>query len=168
RTFCRDTKRIYDILEQPFLRAPQPSMAGLLGAGGFRGLLQLPQIKPFSSMWSALGHYFHDPRLQQLFGRYATYCGSSPYLAPATLMLVAHVERQGVWSVEGGMHGLAKALANGAKSFGATIRYGEEVSELIVDGGRARGVQLASGERISADAVIVNADIAAVAGGSFG
>ena len=120
RAFCRDTKRIYDILEKPFLRAPQPSMAGLIGAGGFRGLMRLPQIKPFSSMWSALGQYFSDPRLQQLFGRYATYCGSSPYLAPATLMLVAHVERAGVWSIDGGMHALAEALADGAKSFGAT------------------------------------------------
>ena len=98
RAFCRDTKRIYDILEKPFLRASQPSMGGLIGADGFRGLMRLPQIKPFSSMWSALGRYFADPRLRQLFGRYATYCGSSPYLAPATLMLVAHVEREGVWS----------------------------------------------------------------------
>ncbi len=98
-----------------FLRAPQASMSGLIGAGGFRGLMRLPQIKPFSSMWSALGQYFRDPRLQQLFGRYATYCGSSPYLAPATLMLVAHVERSGVWNIEGGMHALAQALADGAK-----------------------------------------------------
>jgi 1-hydroxycarotenoid 3,4-desaturase len=168
RAFCRDTRRIYDILEKPFLRAPRPSMTGLLGAGGLRGLMQLPQIKPFSSMWSALGQYFLDPRLQQLFGRYATYCGSSPYLAPATLMLVAHVEREGVWSIEGGMQSIAQALANAAKSFGATISYGQHVSEVIVDCGRARGVRLASGERIAADAVIVNADISAVAGGLFG
>ncbi len=168
RAFCRDTKRIYDILEKPFLRAPQPSMSGLIGAGGFRGLMRLPQIKPFSSMWSALGQYFRDPRLQQLFGRYATYCGSSPYLAPATLMLVAHVERSGVWSIDGGMHALAQALAEGAKSFGATIRYGQEVSEVLIACGRACGVRLASGERIEADAVIVNADVAAVAGGLFG
>src|ERR1700761_5104278 len=119
-------------------------------------------------MWSALGQYFLDPRLQQLFGRYATYCGSSPYLAPATLMLVAHVEREGVWSIEGGMQSIAQALANAAKSFGATISYGQHVSEVIVDCGRARGVRLASGERIAADAVIVNADISAVAGGLFG
>src|SRR5664279_2632471 len=96
RTFCRATRRIYDILEKPFLRASQPSMSGLIGADGFRGLIRLPQIKPFSSMWSALSQYFHDPRLRQLFGRYATYCGSSPFKAPATLMLVAHVEREGV------------------------------------------------------------------------
>jgi 1-hydroxycarotenoid 3,4-desaturase len=168
RVFCRDTKRIYDILEQPFLRAPQPSISGLIGAGGLRGLMRLPQIKPFSSMWSALEQYFRDPRLQQLFGRYATYCGSSPYLAPATLMLVAHVERTGVWSIDGGMHALAQALAEGAKSFGATIRYGQEVSEVLIACGRTCGVRLASGERIGADAVIVNADIAAVAGGLFG
>ena len=168
RSFCRDSRRIYEILEKPFLRASQPSMGRLIGANGFRGLMQLPQIKPFSSMWSALSQYFHDPRLRQLFGRYATYCGSSPFTAPATLMLVAHVEREGVWSIEGGMHGLAAALADGAKSLGATIRYGQEVSEILVSCGRANGVKLSSGERIAADAVIVNADVAAVANGLFG
>ncbi len=168
RAFCRDTKRIYDILEKPFLRASQPSMGGLIGADGFRGLMRLPQIKPFSSMWAALGRYFADPRLQQLFARYATYCGSSPYLAPATLMLVADVERKGVWSIDGGMHALAKALADCAKCFGATIRLGQEVSEVLVSCGRASGVRLASGERIASDAVIVNADVGAVANGLFG
>ena len=168
RAFCRDTKRIYDILEKPFLRAPQPSIGGLMGANGFRGLMQLSQIKPFSSMWSALSQYFHDPRLRQLFGRYATYCGSSPFKAPATLMLVAHVEREGVWSIEGGMHGLATALADCVKSLGGTIRYGQEVSDVLISCGRANGIGLSSGERIPADAVIMNADVGSVANGLFG
>jgi len=168
RTFCHDTKRIYDILEKPFLRAPRPSMSGLIGANGFRGLMQLPHIKPFSSMWSALSQYFHDPRLRQLFGRYATYCGSSPFKAPATLMLVAHVEREGVWSIDGGMHELARALADGAKSLGASIRYDQEVSEVLISCGRANGVKLSSGERVHADAMIMNSDVAAIANGLFG
>jgi 1-hydroxycarotenoid 3,4-desaturase len=168
RTFCHDTKRIYDILEKPFLRAPRPSMSGLIGANGFRGLMQLPHIKPFSSMWSALSQYFHDPRLRQLFGRYATYCGSSPFKAPATLMLVAHVEREGVWSIDGGMHHLARVLADGAKSLGASIRYDQEVSEVLISCGRANGVKLSSGERLFADAVIMNTDVAAIANGLFG
>ena len=130
--------------------------------------MQLPQIKPFSSMWSALSQYFHDPRLRQLFGRYATYCGSSPFKAPATLMLVAHVEREGVWSIEGGMHSLARALADSAISLGASIRYGQDVREILTARGRASGVRLASGERIAADAVIVNADVGAIANGLFG
>ena len=168
KEFCAHTKRIYDMLEQPFLRAAEPSMGALIGSGGFRGLLKLPQIKPFSSMWTALGEYFHDPRLRQLFGRYATYCGSSPYDAPATLMLVAHVEQQGVWSIKGGMGALATALVDCATSLGVSIRYDSEVREVLIAGGRASGVVLADGERIDADAVIVNADVAAVAGGLFG
>lgn len=168
RSFCRDTKRIYDILETPFLRAGRPSMAALLGANGFRGLFDLPEIKPFSSMAAALAQYFHDPRLRQLFGRYATYCGSSPYLAPATLMLIAHVERDGVWSIQGGMHALAQALAGAATSLGVRFRYDSEVCEVLVANGRATGVALRCGERIDADAVIVNADVSAVAGGLFG
>lgn len=168
RAFCADTRRIYEILETPFLRAPAPSMSALLGANGFRGIFQLPQIKPFSSMWTALGNYFHDARLRQLFGRYATYCGSSPYEAPATLMLVAHVEREGVWSIHGGMHALAQALAHCATSLGVTIRYGCDVRQILTAQGRASGVMLAGGERIDADAVIVNADVAALAAGLLG
>ena len=168
KEFCAHTKRIYDMLEQPFLRAAEPSMGALIGSGGFRGLFKLPQIKPFSSMWTALGQYFHDPRLRQLFGRYATYCGSSPYDAPATLMLVAHVEQQGVWSIKGGMGALATALADCATSLGATIRYDCDVREVMTLQSRASGVALANGECIEADAVIVNADVAAVAGGLFG
>ncbi|MGA7805362.1 phytoene desaturase family protein, partial [Bradyrhizobium sp.] len=154
QSFCRDTRRIYDLLEKSFLRAPQPSISGLIGTGGFRGLTQLHQIKPFASMWSALSRYFHDPRLRQLFGRYATYCGSSPFKAPATLMLVAHVEREGVWSIDGGMQGLARALADSAKALGAGIRYDQDVAEVLIQKGRAGGVRLSNGEHIEADAVI--------------
>ncbi|NVN84830.1 MAG: phytoene desaturase [Rhodopseudomonas sp.] len=168
RKFCADSRRIYQILEAPFLRATAPSLPGLVAANGLRGLLELPRIRPFTTMWKALGDYFHDPRLHQLFGRYATYCGSSPYAAPATLMLVAHVEQQGVWIIDGGMHALASAIADCATAQGASILYNQEVSEVITNSGRACGVRLASGEQLAADAVIVNADVGAVSGGLFG
>ena len=72
-------------------------------------------------LWTRLSQHFHDPRLRQLFGRYATYCGASPWQAPATLMLIAHVEQAGVWSVRGGMHALPRALARLASARGATL-----------------------------------------------
>ncbi|KIZ41705.1 MULTISPECIES: 1-hydroxycarotenoid 3,4-desaturase CrtD [Rhodopseudomonas] len=168
RRFCADSRRIYQILETPFLRATSPSLPGLLGANGLRGMMELHHIRPFTTMWKALGDYFHDPRLHQLFGRYATYCGSSPYQAPATLMLVAHVEQQGVWIVDGGMHALAQALADCATAQGASIQYEQKVSEVMTASGRACGVRLTSGETIAADAVIVNGDVGAVANGLFG
>jgi 1-hydroxycarotenoid 3,4-desaturase len=167
--FCERARRVYQTLEAPFIRAARPgNPLALALAIGKRGLGDLRRIEPFASLWRALGEHFRDPRLRQLFGRYATYLGSSPFAAPATLMLVAHVEREGVWLVEGGMHRLAVALAELAAQRGAAFRYGAEARAIEISGGRASSVRLASGERLEADAVIVNADVAALASGRFG
>ena len=168
RQFCADAERTYRTLERPFLRAARATPLGLAAQAGIAGLADLWRIKPFVSMWSAVGTYFRDPGLRQLFGRYATYCGSSPFLAPATLMLVAHVEREGVWQIAGGIALLARALEKLAIARGAVFRYCAEVAEINLRAGEARGVRLASGESIDADAVIVNADVAALAAGLLG
>src|SRR5262249_36913324 len=148
-----------------FLRAARATPTGLALNAGLSGLADLWRIQPFVSLWRALGGYFHDPRLRQLFARYATYCGSSPFLAPATLMLVAHVEREGVWQISGSISRLALALAERATALGARFRYQAEVAEVVVRDGRACGVRLASGDQLDADAVVVNADVAALATG---
>jgi 1-hydroxycarotenoid 3,4-desaturase len=135
---------------------------------GLKGLGDLMRISPFSTLSRALEDHFRDPRLRQLFGRYATYCGSSPFLAPATLMLVAHVEQDGVWSVEGGMFRLAEALAGLARAAGVAFLYDSHVAEVLTSARGASGIRLASGEPIAADAVIVNADASAVAEGLLG
>lgn len=166
--FAARARRVYQTLERPFLRAPRPTPFSLSRRVGLRRIGDLWNIQPFARLWHALGRHFEDPRLRQLFGRYSTYCGSSPFLAPATLMLVAHVEQQGVWLVSGGMQRLAEALAGLARRLGATLRTGCEVARIKVAGGGARGVELASGEHIEAGAVVSNADPAAIASGRFG
>ena len=172
RAFCARARQVYDVLEPSYLRAQCPSLPGLmantLADSGWRGLGRLARISPFQTLWSALGDHFSDPRLRQLFARYATYCGSSPFAAPATLMLVAHVEQAGVWTIEGGMQRLADALAGLAERRGARLRYGTEVTEVLAPHGRVDGVALKNGERVPASAVIVNADAAAVAAGLLG
>jgi len=166
--FCARAQRIYRTLEQPFLRSSRPSPLSLARRAGLRGLPDLLRISPLASMWQALGPHFPDPRLRQLFGRYATYCGSSPFLAPATLMLVAHVEQDGVWLVEGGMHRIASALAALAQQHGAVLRCHAPVDAILTRGGRACGVRLVGGEELPAQAVVFNGDVAALAGGLLG
>lgn len=166
--FCARAEAIYRTLENSFLRAPRPTPWSLARAAGWRGLPDLWRIAPFVSMWRALGRYFHDPRLRQLFGRYATYCGSSPFQSAGVLMLVAHVEQQGVWIVDGGMVRIAETLSALAERLGASIRCSAGVAQIIVRDGRACGVQLDNGERIEADAVVSNVDIAALGSGLFG
>ena len=166
--FCAAAQEVYETLEAPFMRSENPSPLSLVRHSGLKGLGRLTRIRPFDSLWKVLGESFRDPRLRQLFGRYATYCGSSPFAAPATLMLVAHVEQAGVWLVEGGMYRVAEALEKLARKQGAVFRFGTSVREILIDHHGVAGIELADGERLEANAVIVNADAAAVAQGLFG
>ena len=166
--FHAEARHIHDVLREPFLCGQRPNPLSLTWRIGLHRFPDLLSIRPFETMWQALSRHFADPRLRQLYGRYATYCGSSPFAAPATLMLVAHVEQSGVWLVGGGMHRIARSLAGLASERGARLRYGVEVRDIRVEHGRVAGVTLADGEQIAAGNVICNADPAALSAGRFG
>jgi 1-hydroxycarotenoid 3,4-desaturase len=166
--FRAEAKRVYATLEGPYIRSPKPGFWKMVGDLGPRGLATLSALGPFADLWRSLARHFHDPRLRQLFGRYATYCGASPFRAPATLVLVAQVEMDGVWSVDGGMVALARMLARVARRRGAAIRCNAHVERIVVERGRARGVVLAGGERLDADAVVFNGDAGALPAGLLG
>ncbi|NKN33058.1 1-hydroxycarotenoid 3,4-desaturase CrtD [Marichromatium bheemlicum] len=168
RAFCARARNAYETLDESFIHASRPSVMGLMSRCGMSGMANLRQVRPYDTLWQALGEHFADPRLRQLFGRYSTYCGSSPFAAPATLMLIAHVEQQGVWLVRDGMHRVARTLAALAEGLGVELHLGRGVSEIEVTQGRASGVILEDGERIGADAVICNADPAALSSGRLG
>ena len=166
--FRAEAARIHNALDAPFMRRPRADPITLGWRMGWRGFPDYCTLRPYTSLWSALGGYFEDMRLRQLFARYATYCGSSPFDAPATLMLIAHVEASGVWLIEGGMHRLALALEALGRGLGVRYRHGTRVAEILIERGRAAGVRLADGECLSADAVVANADPAAIGAGAFG
>lgn len=165
RDFCARARRMHETLDAAFLQRPRPTALGLAGEVGMARLLSL---SPFSRLDEALAKHFRDPRLRQLFGGYATYVGASPLQAPATLMLVAAVEQQGMWRVEGGISRLAHAMAAVAGALGVKLRLDTPVAAIEEAGGRAVGLRLADGERIAADAVIANADVAALGAGRLG
>lgn len=162
--FCERAARVYGQLEAPHIRSGKPGVLQMIRDLGPRGLATLAALGPMASLASALRREFHDPRLQQLFGRYATYCGASPWGAPATLMLVAHVEQEGVWAVQGGMAALAAAVARLAAARGVRLRYGARVAAIEQRGGRVSGVRLADGETLACKAVVFNGDASALAG----
>lgn len=168
RRFVDQSQSIFETLDHSFMRTQKPGPVGLALSLGLRGLPRLLATRPFISLWKELGRIFGDPRLRQLFGRYATYCGSSPFAAPATLMLIAHAERAGVWLVEGGMQRLADTLAEVARNHGATTHFNTHVERLEIRSGRVTGVTLGDGQTLAADAVVFNGDTAALADGRLG
>jgi 1-hydroxycarotenoid 3,4-desaturase len=168
RGFCIEAAEVYRTLEPHYIRGPAPHLWGLTRALGASGLSTLAKLGPMRSLWHTLGRHFRDPRMRQLFARYATYTGSSPWQAPATLMLIAQVELDGVWTIEGGMHALARSLERLAAARGAHFRYGTPCEAIELDNGKAVGIRLAGGEQLRADAVVFNGDTAALRQGLLG
>jgi 1-hydroxycarotenoid 3,4-desaturase len=168
RDFCARGAAIYRTLAGPFIASERPSPLDLVRRVGVANLGQLWRTVPLRTLWAALGEHFRDGRLRQLFGRYATYVGASPWWAPATLMLIAHVEQDGVWQVKGGMRAVARALHALGEGQGARFRFGARVAEILVENGRAAGLRLADGEAHRADAVVFNGDVSALGQGLLG
>lgn len=173
RDFLARAAGLRAALEPSFMRTERPSPLQLVTRLGAAGTWAMARTPPWHSLWQTLGHHFHDPRLRQLFARYATYVGASPLAAPATLMLIAEVEQSGVWMVRGGMHRIARAFESLGNGVGVRHRYESEVARVLVGEGRGRadrvtGVELASGERLEADVVVFNGDVHALAIGALG
>ena len=168
RAFAAQAARDWTTLYGGFIRHHTPDFVRLSATAN---PLNLIRLDPYTTYWRSLCRRFSDPRLVQLFGRYATYCGSSPFLAPATLSLVAHVERLGVWTIDGGMQGLSNGLEQAARDNGAAFHFGVGVSQIDMDRAKRSGqgthFHLHTGEQVHADAVIFNGDAGALARGEI-
>ncbi len=125
--------------------------------------LSVVQIDPFLTLDQKIRRFVRSPHLRQLLGRFATYVGASPYQAPATLGVIAHVELTGgVWYPRGGIYAIAQALTKLATELGVEIHTNRPVQQITVTGGRATSVILADGTPIKARAVIANVDVTTV------
>jgi 1-hydroxycarotenoid 3,4-desaturase len=164
--FCEDARRMYEVSEAPFLRGQRPTLA-MMARFGVAGLAAFARLDGHRTMWQSLERRFTSPKLRQLFGRYATYCGSSPFEAPATLNIVAHVEAEGVYRARGGMRAVIGALERVARRVGVDFEFERDIDRIIVERGKTRGVG-AGDARYDADAVVFNGDVSALGDGRLG
>ncbi len=158
-SFAQHTERLWEVTERTFLSGPVGSPLSLVSR--MTSPLDIARIDGNRTLTKAAGSFFDDPRLRQLAGRYATYSGSSPYQAPATLACFAHVEQTfGCWYLTGGMGRLRDALERVAAAIGVEIRLGVDVGRIAAGGGSVSGVELADGGGEVADIVVSNVDAA--------
>ncbi len=159
RRFAVWVREVYEAASEPFMRRPFGDLAGMTGAAGKAMLRQLPSVLSPRSLDGVAGRYFADPRLRQLIGRFATYNGSTPFRAPATFAIIAHVEHAlGAFHPIGGIRRIADAEVALAGRLGVELTLNAPVTEVVLRDRQAIGVRLASGDVIEADAVLVNAD----------
>lgn len=159
--FLAYARDIWETSKDDFVFGAAPTTATLLRLAVTRPLDML-RVDPLSSMQGALRRRITDPDLRLLLMRYATYNGSDPFTAPATLHCIAHVELAlGGFGVTGGMMTVARALHRAALKVGATVRTNARVRRVVLDAaGTVRGVELDDGAVVEGRAVVVNADVA--------
>ncbi|MXQ09760.1 phytoene desaturase [Alphaproteobacteria bacterium GH1-50] len=167
RRFDARAKALFAAFEAPMMETGEPRVSRLaLTALGKPELLTA--LLPGVSMAQSLARQFRDPRLRQLFGRYATYVGGMPDQTPSLLQLVWEAEARGVWCVRGGLYHLAEALRSLAERLGVTCTFGTKADRLEQQSGRIAAVCLEDGRRIACDGAVFNGDPMALALGHLG
>ncbi len=161
--FLEYASGIWSVARRRFLFTEPPTLATFvrLGIGGLR---EASRLDAWTTMQRALEARVSSRHLRDVLARYATYNGSDPRRAPATLHCIAHVELvQGGAAVLGGTRALVTALERASRRVGVEIETGTAIRGIRVDRGRVVGVETARGEHVAAGIVVANADVAHVA-----
>ena len=122
-------------------------------------LKDLLEMRMGRSVAGTVRSFVPDERAAQMLDHFTQYVGSSPEASPAVLCGIAHMQaHDGVWYPRGGTGAVPRALASLAVDLGVDIRTSTPIRQILVEGGRVRGVETADGETIAAAAVVSNSD----------
>ena len=159
RHLRHDVRHLFATLDHAYMRADSPNLLRLLPRLKLLGLPLLFDAKPWRSLRTELMKRFRDPRLVQLFSRYATYCGGMPDATSGLFRLVIDAELSGVWRLDGGMAALAKAFACILDGFGVDVQLNSRVMGIETEGGSPKAVTLTTGEGQAVDGVLFAGDV---------
>lgn len=160
RKYIADAKQKYEIAERTFLSKSLNELPELLTAKNLPDLLKISSLK---TLEKHNAQFFKSEKLRQLFNRFATYNGSSPYKIPATFALIPFVEFGfGAWYARGGIYEIPKALEKLALELGVEFLFDANVEKILVENGKAKGVKLKNElddeDFLFADIIVSNAD----------
>jgi len=153
---------IYDITHRVFLERTLHKLKSYFRWDTLKSVFRFLQIDPFRSQSKANHHFFKDERIAQLFNRYATYNGSDPYQAPATLNVIPHFEYHfGAFLPKNGMYGIVTALVKLAEELGVKFHYNQKAEEILFTDeskSKIRGIKVYD-KIYKAEIVVSNLDI---------
>lgn len=152
-------ERLYKGTADTFLHKSLHKAGTYLSTDVLKAFGCLPDLGLTTTMHLANEALFADKRFVQLLDRFATYNGSDPYQAPATLNLIPHLEHNiGAFYPKGGIYAIASSLVKLAEELGVTFKYKELVERIKVQDGKVTGVKTTKGE-YDADLVVSNMDV---------
>ena len=159
RKYLRQSAEIYDLTKDVFIFNDLKDLRNFINIRTLRSLLQAWKLKPFKTLHEANHQAFHNAKVVQLFDRFATYNGSNPFMAPATLKVIPHLEHNiGAYFPSKGMYSIVEKLVQVAERSGVEFHFSEEVRAVDIQGGKFRGIETAKGS-YSFDALISDTDV---------
>ena len=157
--FLKKSQFIYDSTAYLFLEKSLHRFSSYLSVKVLMSFFKLPFLGVFTSMHKQNESVLKNPKLVQLFDRYATYNGSNPYLAPAILNIIPHLEfHKGAFFPKKGMYSIADSLYNLALSQGVQFHFNSKVEEIIVSSGSVSAIKV-NHELTDTDYVVCNMDV---------
>lgn len=155
----KHSREIYSISAPVFLERSMHRLGTYFNLDFLKGVLQMPKLDVFKTMHEAHKKNLGHEKLVQFFDRYATYNGSNPYKAPATLQAIPSLEYfRGAWLPEGGMISITRALTEAAQRMGVQIQMQRKATAIYHNGKNIEFVEW-DGQRESADLVVSAIDV---------
>lgn len=158
-SFLQHNAWAYNITEPLFIRGALHRLKSYLTIATLKGVFAIPRLHLFSTMHEVNSRTFKDPRTVQLFNRFATYNGSSPYLAPGLMNVIPHLEHGiGAFFPVGGMHAISQSIYRLATDLGVKFELQTPVSRILHSRSQVYGV-VAATKTYKADVVVSNQDV---------
>lgn len=150
---------LYNRLSELFMFSSLNDPQIYFSKNALKAYLNIPKLGFFKTMNGANEDMFDNPKIVQLFNRYATFNGSDPYQTPATMNIIPHLEMSiGAYYPIHGMHAITQSLVGLAERTGVKFQYKSKVERIVLEKNTAAGIQV-NGEFIPADRVVSNMDI---------
>jgi diapolycopene oxygenase len=163
RKLMLKAREMYRVSEDNFFFRDLSNVWDVIKTGDSRGLDALKlilTIEPTKSYSDIVDRYIKNPQLRQALEHLPQYVGSSPFLSPAILACLIHVQfEKGCWYPIGGMNKISEALAQRFQELGGQIELNSEVEHVYFDGRSIRGFETKDGRLWTADEYVVNMDM---------
>ncbi len=159
RKYLDHSKKNHELAGKIFLQESIHQAGTFMTRDALKAIARFPQLDITNTLNKVNTKRLKHPKLVQLFNRYATFNGSSPYVAPGILNTIAHLEYNlGTYFIEGGFYGMTKALYELAIECGVTFHFDEKVERIRVERKKATGIETSKGN-YDADIVVSNMDV---------
>ena len=163
--FCGDMQRVWDaakiLVEKPFPPLERIGTPGHLArtAMSIKLLKAIPALLSviFTNQDAVNRRYMKDRKALTIVSFENLFAGIPADRISGIFAVMSYLSHEGYWYPKGGMGAVPEALARIAREFGAEVRMNTLVTRIVVENGRAVGVELASGEVIRSEIVVSNA-----------